>query len=102
MPRVPPVTTATLAMVSSHRCRARVDRTRGKFSPGRASSRATGVYQMRALIARDAHRNPHATADAQRGEAFLGVALLHLVKQGRQDARARRADRMANRDRAAI
>src|SRR5882672_7706658 len=55
-----------------------------------------------ASVARNAHGDAHAAADAQRGEALLGVALLHLVEQGRQHARARGADRMAERDRAAI
>src|SRR5437588_9992774 len=54
------------------------------------------------LIARDAHRNSHAAADAQRREALLGVTLLHFVEQGHQNARARCADRMTERDRAAI
>jgi hypothetical protein len=29
----------------------------------------------------DAHCDTHAAADAQRREAFLGVALLHLVQE---------------------
>src|SRR4051794_9159594 len=53
-------------------------------------------------IACDAHRDAHAAADAQRGEALLGVALLHLVQQGHQHARAGCADRMADRDCAAV
>ncbi len=50
----------------------------------------------------DAHRNAHAAADAKRGEALLGVALLHLIDQRGEDARARGADRVADRDRAAV
>src|SRR5262249_28090975 len=49
-----------------------------------------------------AHRNAHAAADAERGKAFLGVALLHLVQQRHQHARAGGADRMAERDRATV
>src|SRR6185437_6915520 len=49
-----------------------------------------------------AHGNAHAAADAERCEALLGVALLHLVEQRRQDARAGCADRMADGDGAAI
>src|SRR5580692_7177505 len=56
----------------------------------------------RALVARDAHRNSHAAADAQRRKALLRVTLLHFVEQRHQNARARRADRMAERDRATI
>src|SRR5258707_10203941 len=55
-----------------------------------------------ASVACDAHSNPHAAADAQRGEALLGVALLHLVQQRDQHAGAGSADRMADRDRATI
>ena len=47
-------------------------------------------------------RDAHAAADAERGEALLGVAALHFVQQRRQHARARSADRMADRDRAAV
>ena len=35
-----------------------------------------------------AHGNAHAAADAQRGEAFLGIALLHFVEQRHEHARA--------------
>src|SRR6516225_1585118 len=46
----------------------------------------------------DAHGDTHATADAQSGEPFFRVPLLHLVEQCHQHARSRRADRMADRD----
>src|SRR5436190_5747301 len=55
-----------------------------------------------ALIARDAHRNSHAAADAQRREALFGVTLLHFVEQRDENARARCADRMTERDGTAI
>src|ERR1043166_6819667 len=49
-----------------------------------------------------AHGNTHAAADAERGEALLRIALLHLEQQGRQHARAGRTDRMPQRDGAAV
>src|SRR5215468_6331839 len=54
------------------------------------------------LVTRDTHRDAHATADAERGETLLGVALLHFVQQRHQHAGAGSADGMADRDRAAI
>ena len=48
------------------------------------------------------HRHPQAPADAERGQAAAGVAAVHLVEQGDEDARARAADRVAERDRAAV
>ena len=53
-------------------------------------------------VASDTHRNTHAAADAERGEALLGIALLHFVQQGHEHARAGSADRVADRDRAAV
>ena len=50
----------------------------------------------------DAHGDAHAAADAQRRQALLGVALLHLVQQRDQHARAGGADRVADGDRAAV
>src|SRR5579885_872160 len=49
-----------------------------------------------------AHGDAHAAADAERGEALLGVALLHLIEQRGENARARGADRMTEGDGAAI
>src|SRR5882762_3856405 len=49
-----------------------------------------------------AHGDAHAAADAERGEALLGVTLLHLEEQRHQHAAARGADRMAERDRPAV
>src|SRR5438552_1080718 len=48
-----------------------------------------------ALVAREAHRDPHPAADAQRRQALFGVALLHLVDERDEDARPRGADRVA-------
>src|SRR5438874_12423606 len=59
-------------------------------------------YMFVRSAAFDAHRNSHAAADAQRREAFLCIALLHFVEQGHEDARAGRADRMPESNRAAI
>src|SRR6516225_9375408 len=53
-------------------------------------------------VACEAHGNAHAAADAERGKALLGIAFLHFVQQGHEHARARCADRMTDRDRAAI
>src|SRR5258708_5845143 len=63
------------------------------------SIRATGYERGSAL---HAHRNAHAAADAQGGEAFLSVAPLHFVQQRDQHARAGRSDRMPECDRAAV
>src|ERR1700688_659824 len=53
-------------------------------------------------LALHAHGDAHAAADAERGEALFGVALLHFVQERDQHARARGADRVANGDGAAI
>src|SRR5438477_12360700 len=70
------------------------------------SSRSTHptmpVPTANALIAGNAHRNSHAAADAQRRQALFRVAPLHLVQQRDEDPGARGADRVAERDRAAI
>src|SRR5262245_26708135 len=50
----------------------------------------------------DAHCNAHATTDAERGETLLRIALLHLVQECDEDTGARRTDRMADGDRAAV
>src|SRR3954469_2392986 len=65
---------------------------------GFASLNPSYVYSA----ARDAHRNSHAAADAQRRQALFGVTFLHFVEQRDENARAGRADRMTERDRAAI
>src|SRR6478672_11044257 len=54
------------------------------------------------LLSLHAHGDAHAAADAERGETFLGVPLLHLKEQRGQHARAGRTDWMADRDGAAI
>src|SRR5688572_19433935 len=47
-------------------------------------------------------RGSHAAADAQRDEAIARAAPLHLVQQRRRQPRPAAAERMAERDRAAI
>src|SRR5258708_17417373 len=49
-----------------------------------------------------AHRDTHAAADAKGREALLEVAPLHLMEQRHQHTGARGADRVAERDRAAV
>ena len=48
------------------------------------------------------HRDPLPAPDAQRREPALGITLLHLVQQRHQDPRARRADRVSDRDRSTV
>src|SRR6185295_976899 len=50
----------------------------------------------------DAHRDAHAAADAQARDALLRAALAHLVQQRHENAATRCADRVADRDRAAV
>src|SRR5690349_15657110 len=54
------------------------------------------------VLALHCERHTHATPDTKRRKAFPCAALLHLVKQRDQDAAAGGADRMAERDRAAV
>src|ERR1700760_3375847 len=65
-------------------------------------TRSRATHAQYVSVPCDAHSNTHATADAQRGEALLGVALLHFVEKRHQHARAGGANGMADRDRAAI
>src|ERR1700757_50793 len=131
MPRVPPVTNATRAMLKSllfafpdaswrdaccvaSNYASRLTNIKNK-TPGEIAGRFFlwfRAVQLRRsivvaiaaafLVACNAHRNSHAASDAERGETLLGIALLHLVQQRHQDARARRTDRVADRDRTAI
>src|SRR5918995_184202 len=48
------------------------------------------------------HRHTQAAADAERGEAAARGAAVHFVEQGHEDARARAADRVAQRYRTAV
>ncbi|SPE28833.1 hypothetical protein SBA5_70010 [Candidatus Sulfotelmatomonas gaucii] len=46
-------------------------------------------------IALQGHGHAHAGTDTVESQAFLGIALLHLVKQGHQNPAPRSFDRMA-------
>src|SRR6478609_7985001 len=50
----------------------------------------------------DRERRRLAAADAERGDALLPAVLLQRAEQRDDDSRAARADRMAERDRAAV
>src|ERR1043166_36352 len=50
----------------------------------------------------DTHGDAHAAADAERREPLLGIALLHFMQQGHEHARARCADRVTDRNGAAV
>src|SRR5471032_2318060 len=114
MPRVPSVTNATRAMSNSSLEFFYMDRNYSGHDAnfknkcparGRAFQFSEAKYDCSTIfsscsthpatvgsIACKAHRNAHAAADAQRGEALLGVALLHLVQQGHQHPRTGGAD----------
>ena len=55
-----------------------------------------------AFVTLDAHGDAHAAADAQGGQALLGVARCISCKQRGEDARARGADGVADGDGAAV
>src|ERR1700682_198827 len=78
MPRVPPVTTATLAISSSL--------LRFLFSPS---------FNARRYLPFNTHGDAHAAADAQRRQPLLGVTPAHLMKERHQHPRTRGADGMA-------
>ena len=90
MPREPPVTSATLPCVPPSRCSVDRGSRAGRLDvPAVAGSVAAQCDRIAADAQRfDAHGDAHAAADAQRGEALLGVAALHLVQQ-RDRGRAR-------------
>src|SRR4051812_2105066 len=99
MPRVPPVTRATLAIASSPYFNRITMRPAREANVSQAQPFQSYLLQ---LIPRNTERDAHAAADAQSGEAFLGVAALHLVQQGGQDARAGGPHRVADGDGAAV
>src|SRR6476619_5944282 len=106
MPRVPPVTSATLPMNSSlfgalWRLLLFSMTNAPAFRKRRHSLNRTLMQRRRRSIPLDAHGDAHAAADAERGEALFGIALLHLVQQRHQHASAGCADRMADGDGAA-
>ena len=70
----------------------------------RRASRTPLVASFRGQteLSLDAHGDAHPAADAQRRQSLLRIAARHFVQQRDQHARARGADRMADRDRAAV
>src|ERR1700722_7788997 len=112
MPRVPPVTTATLAIGAPlfRPFPARLLAARYPIVIGRGGSR---IYFLNAFeggqgagaparLTLDGQRNAHAAADTQSGETLLCVALAHFMQERHKHARARSADRMADRNGAAV
>src|SRR5271169_3268826 len=78
MPRVPPVTTATLAMLSSLRV---------SDPPS---------------VALEAHRDAHPAPDAQGRQSLVDIAPLHLVQERDQHPCPGGTDRMTKGDGAAV
>src|SRR5262245_9889586 len=93
MPPMPPDTNATRVTVLS-----------SVAASGRSAVAVWFIVFVRLSLSLSLYRerDAHAAADAERGEAFLRIALLHLVQQRDEDAAARGADRMAERDRPAV
>src|SRR5438105_2140654 len=56
----------------------------------------------RSPFALDERREPHAARDAERRDAAFLAARREAMQEGDEDARAGRADRMAERDRTAV
>src|SRR6202162_1739564 len=105
MPRVPPVTTATRAMMHSSRISDRLFCARSRRlaqGSGRSAAQHRALRPEASSVALHAHGNAHAAADAERRKALLGIALLHLVEQRDQYPRPGSADRMPEGDRAAV
>src|SRR5215471_2844010 len=85
-PPMPPVTSATRFLLSAIA----------------SSWTRWSMPLQRKTLALDRQRHAHAATDAQRREPFLRVAPRHLIEQRDQHAAARRADRMTERDGAAV
>src|SRR3954462_5260052 len=102
MPRLPPVTNATRAMVFPPTD----DEANGSGEPltgGQPCVKGASLrLANRQFLALHAKSDAHAAADAERREALLGVALLHFVQERHQHPRAGGPDRVANGDRTAI
>src|SRR5688572_5552884 len=93
MPPIPPETNAMRLTTGRERSR--------QLSSRGASIKSASCFIF-SFLAFHGERHAHAAADAQRGEAASCVPLLHFVEQRDQHARARSADRMTERDRAAV
>src|SRR5262245_38642295 len=104
IPPGPPLTTPTRRLVTislrplSFPCRTKTKHRPNKHRP-RLNLRPTRRCWSVAL---DAHGNTHAAADAQRGQAFLCIAALHLEQERIQHPGARGADGVADGDGAAV
>src|SRR2546423_14499349 len=94
MPPIPPETKAMRWMSGRDRPR--------HVSSCAASMTSASCFIVLPFLAFDGKRDSHAAADAKRCEAAPRVALLHFVEQRDQHARARSADRMTERDGAAV
>src|SRR6202011_1721072 len=67
-----------------------------------SSAQACDVRRPQEDLPLDTHCDAHAAADAERREPLLDVALLHLVEQRHEHPRPGSADRMSDRDGAAV
>src|SRR4051794_14316654 len=72
------------------------------FYPYVFASAPRSSFTRACSLALHAHGDTHAAADAERREALLGIAPAHLVQQRCQHARAGSADRVTERNRAAV
>src|SRR6056297_2939457 len=124
IPRDPPVTSAVLAMISSamawfvtwlpvwqpERNNVAQEILCAAADAGHGPAKGHRVpvppdpcpFTARRSRALDAERDAHAAADAQRGDAPLGVAALHLEQQRVEHPAARGTDRVADGDGAAV
>src|SRR6516165_1538075 len=102
MPRVPPVTSATRAMISSLRHhRRQTASVGGRKPPLSVLHHPTSVLLCPISIFPRTSRCP-CRRRCTRWRGLFGVPLLHLVEQSHQHAGTRRADRMSDRDSAAV
>src|SRR5262249_34661764 len=98
MPPMPPVTYATFCAMSNSSPLVGL----GCLTMPPQCDSAARESPSLGKSALDGERHAHAATDAQRRDAALGVALLHFVQQGDEDAASRRADGVADGDGAAI
>src|SRR6185437_9963927 len=96
MPPMPPVTYAIFMRGCPAGCRATAK------ANGQSLRRTAGSARRAPSSSLHAHRDAHPAADAQAGDPLLRAAPGHFVQQRDEDPAARRADRMADGDRAAV
>src|SRR5690349_17863837 len=96
MPPMPPDTKAMRGMIGRERSR--------QVSCEVSGSMISASLPIRFFLVLALHcqGDTHAAADTKRRESLFRAALVHLVKQRDQDAAPGGADRMAERDRAAV